>query len=194
MRLDQLFLLFIVFGLMGCASLGDKFTPVESFSDNKALVYIYRVPRFAGSAGSPYVCIDGKVAGEVVDGGYFSVQLNPGSHKVSLMSLGSETQGFTFKVSPGKTYYLRSDFSSLKSGTGGGLVGNAIWATNTDEQKNILDSLDKSAQELTTDASLLFVNESFAKNEIVKNKKFKVPEYEKNHCEKSENKMKRKRT
>ncbi len=193
MKRVQVLLSFFVFGSLGCANLGDKFTQVEDFNKSKALVYVYRVPKFAGSAGSPYLCIDGKVAGEVADGGYFSLLLDPGSHKVNLKSLGTETEGFTFKVGSGKTYYLRSDFSSLKSGTGAGLVGDAIWATSSDEQKKILDSLDKSAQELTTDASLLFVNEGFAKNEIVKTKLFKVPQYEKNYCAKSEKKMKPKR-
>ena len=193
MRLFKLVTLMITVAvtLMGCASLSGKFSPVKNFNKSKALIYVYRVAKFAGSAGSPYLCIDGKVSGEVVDGGYFAVQLNPGEHKVSTKSLGSETDSFSFNVIAGKTYYLRSDFSSLKRGTGAGLVGDAIWASSSDEKKEIINNLDKSAQKQTEDASLLFVKETFAEKEIAKTKEFKVPKYEKNHCKKIVRKVKK---
>lgn len=174
--------LIICLSLTHCTSLGPRFTPAKKPGKNEALVYLYRVPRFAGSAGSPYVCLDGNVVGENADGGYLPLRMNSGRHKLTTHSLGSEKQALAFQVRGGRTYYLRSDFSALKTGTGGGLLGDAIWAAGSDEEKKIAKAADKTVRPSQVQPWLLFVNKNFAMPELKKNKLFEVPRYSKNHC------------
>ncbi|MCB0378098.1 MAG: DUF2846 domain-containing protein [Bdellovibrionales bacterium] len=189
----RLFFLSMLLLTTSCASLGDKFKPVAKTNSDKALLYVYRVHRFTGSAGSPYVCINDQVVGEIPDGGYFPVEIQPGQHQVSLKSLGEELVKTPFQARAGQTYYLRMETTASKKGTGTGLVMDSMLANSDEEKKAILASLDTRAQKNNDDPGFIFVKESFALNEIKKNKIFNVPKYEKNYCGKLERKSAKKR-
>lgn len=102
----------LFFLLSACASLGPHFSKPQKASKEKALIYIYRVNKFAGSAGSPYICLDKQVVGEIPNGGYFSLEAPTGTHELKLRSgLGDTLASFPFTSKAQHVYYVRTDFS-----------------------------------------------------------------------------------
>lgn len=194
-------LLSFVFLMSGCASLGDKFSQEKSISKGKALVYFYRVKRFMGSAGSPYVCLDGKVVSEAINGGYFPLEIKPGQHNIKIKTYNDKFGGVDFIVQKGKTYYFRYDVTMFNGvadsaraargaglQNGGGAIGagmGAMFESSKGEIAKIAGSVDKRAQKTALNPGFLFVKPSVAKSEITKTKRFVAPKYSKNFCEKS---------
>lgn len=187
-----------------CASLGPQFTKAQKASKDQSLIYIYRVKKFAGSAGSPYLCLDKKVVGEVPNGGYFPLEMSPGSYELTMRgALGENLASFPFTVKANHVYYVRTDFS-LNSGArentdvarqaalgpgGGGALGAGIGAVVNDqffgdeeEGNKILTQLDKRAQQQSKNPGFLFVKPEFAEAEIAQTKLFTVPPYKMNPC------------
>ena len=195
-----LLLPFVILIASGCASLGPEFKKVVSFDKNKALVYMYRVKRFGGAAGSPYVCLDDQVVGETVNGGYFPILIKPGKHKIGLAINRVTSSTIYFDVKAGNTYFLRfsapmnngaieSANSSRRAAlhNGGGALGAGLMSAlgpSSKEKKLILKKLDKRSQKLSINPGLLFVKPAFGKSEIKKTKLFKVPIYKENYCSK----------
>src|SRR6266852_284570 len=117
----------ILFLLIGCASLGVLGTnpPSEPFKavqvpKDKALVYIYRVERYAGSANMVDMKENGKPIGRFRNGSYHALLLDPGNHVFSesisahtlflVAQIESQARGENnlggLMVEAGKTYYL----------------------------------------------------------------------------------------
>lgn len=151
-------------------------------------------------AGSPYVCLDGKVVGELANGGYFSIEVPPGSHVIAKKSLGEDAGNFGFTVSPGKSYFVRSDFSvdngaresaeigrnaALGPGGGGALgeVMSSAFFGSENDKKLILEMLDTRAEKISNNPGFLVVKPDYALSEIRETKLFAVPPYKKNFCE-----------
>ncbi len=196
--------LFACFLLSACASLGPPFSKPQKASKEKALIYVYRVKKFAGSAGSPCVCLDRQVVGEIPNGGYFSLEASPGQHELRLRSgLGDTLASFPFTSKARQVYYVRTDFS-LNSGAqentvtarqaalgpgGGGAIGAVAGAIASDsffgtkeEADSILSRLDLRAQEKSKNPGFLFIKPDMAEPEIVQTKLVTIPAYKINPC------------
>ncbi len=190
--------------LSACASLGPHFSKPQKASKEKSLIYVYRVKKFAGSAGSPYVCLNKQVVGEIPNGGYFSFEAPPGEHQLTLRSgLGDKLASFPFSSKAKQVYYVRTDFS-LNSGAqentetarqaaldpgGGGAVGGVAGAIASDsffgtkeEAESILARLDLRAQEKSSNPGFLFIKPDMAEPEIVQTKLVTIPPYKINPC------------
>lgn len=198
--MNKSFLASLVFIFLGCTSLGPKFSQAQKPAKDKALIYVYRVNKFAGSAGSPYVCMGKQVIGEIPNGGYFMFTAPPGSHELRMRGvLGDTLASFPFNVKAQQVYYVRTDFS-LNSGAkegaeaarqgalgpgGGGAIGAAMSAGffgGKEEAEKILSHLDKRVQEQSNNPGFLFVKPDFAETEIKQTEVFTVPAYKNNPC------------
>ncbi len=196
--------LYLFFLMSGCASLGAPFSKPQKAPKDKSLIYVYRVKKFAGSAGSPYVCLDKQVVGEIPNGGYFSFDAPPGAHELKLRSgLGDTLASFPFTSKPQQVYYVRTDFS-LNSGAqenteiarqaalgpgGGGAIGGVAGAIASDsffgtkaEADSILSRLDLRAQQKSSNPGFLFIKPDMAEPEIVQTKLVTIPPYKINPC------------
>jgi hypothetical protein len=189
--------------LIACTSLGPRYSPQSSEDKTKALVYIYRVKKFAGSVGSPYVCLDHKVIGEVKNGAYFMIEMGPGKHDLELRSLDHYVLGnFPFILKSGETYFVRFDASmnnGIKSNVNGTIppksaamgavaggmqaAANGYFFADGSEKKKILDALDKRAQESSQNPGFMLVNPDFAEKEIAETQAFHIPGYSSNPCQ-----------
>jgi len=91
--------------LSGCATTGAAFVPVEDVPEGQALVYVYRVPSFTGSAISYDVKVDGEIIGKMKNGAYFYTTVAPGSYVISAKTESEYTLNADFEA--GETYYIR---------------------------------------------------------------------------------------
>jgi hypothetical protein len=196
--------LILCFLLSACASLGPSFSKPQKATKDKSLIYVYRVKKFAGSAGSPYVCLDKQVVGEIPNGGYFSFEAPPGQHELTLRGgLGDRLASFPFSSKAQQIYYVRTDFS-LNSGAqenteiarqaalgpgGGGAIGAVAGVIASDsffgtkaEADSILARLDLRAQEKSKNPGFLFIKPDMAEPEIVQTKLVTIPTYKINPC------------
>lgn len=182
---------------MGCVSLGPKFVSLEKPKKGMSKLYMYRVSSYYGSAGSPYICINGKVSGESVDGGYYSVDLNPGNHTLEYKISGAFSGTVPLKAKAGNTYFLRHSMEifngaiQIKKVKGkryqqplrqSPLV-ELIRGDNSGQVKLVFDSLDQRVMKELRDPGNAFVKKSLALKELKSAKLFKVPNYRKNFCE-----------
>lgn len=200
--------LFMFLFLSGCASLGPQFEQRSSFDKKKSLVYLYRVSKFAGSAGNPDICVDSQVYGELGNGGYLPLEIASGNHKLELKGLGGGNAGeLSFQTVAGGTYYLRSDYSlnngakeGMGTGVNAGLAGvpktassgaiaggmtaaaGIVFFGSKEEAKQIADQLDTRAHKDVINPGLLMVKQDFAQTEIGQTKLIKVREYKTNPC------------
>jgi hypothetical protein len=88
----------------GCAS-GPAFEPVASVPADKALLYIYR-PASHGALYKPTVSVNDKSIVELQAKGYFPYLATPGSLKLSISNIGSNSMNLD--AAPGRTYYVRA--------------------------------------------------------------------------------------
>jgi hypothetical protein len=103
-------------------------------SPGKAMVYIYRVGRFVGSAAHDHLFINGVYLAELLNGEYAGMEVTPGAVVVTgmpkmyyggiIQSTGAamndartkETERIRFNAEAGKTYYLKWTSETMATG------------------------------------------------------------------------------
>lgn len=94
--------------MTGCAgTLGPQFESVNRIPYGKALIYIYRTPKFAGSAVAFDIHHNDKVITRLVSGGYYPYVTNPGA--VELWAKTESRSSLTVHIRAGETRYVRGD-------------------------------------------------------------------------------------
>ena len=73
-------------------------------TDDRPVIYFYRIKQFAGSALEPSIYCDDKELARMDNGRYFGVSLEPGKHTCRM---GDKQTGFEIDMKPGETYYAR---------------------------------------------------------------------------------------
>jgi hypothetical protein len=122
--------------LAACAS-GPTYSELQKttapLAANSGRIYIYRSGGPFGAAIQPDVKVDGKVAGAAVPGGYFYVDLSPGSHTISAST--EVERDLTVTLEAGQTRYV------TLSPSFGAFVGH-ISPTLVDDKKGLEDIAD----------------------------------------------------
>ena len=118
-----------IFILGGCATGGlydEVAQTIPTLDADKGRVYIYRTTAF-GFAVQPAVKVNGREEGRAKPGGFFIVDLDPGSHSVSTTS-GTD---ITINVSANQEIYVRLDMEMgmLKGTVQPVLVNNSVGET-----------------------------------------------------------------
>ena len=108
MLLKRSALLLVVAGLTACAS-GPKYSEIRSsipaLSADKGRVVIYRSEKLFGAGIQPAVLMDAKEVGQSTPGGWFFVDVDPGSHNISLTS--EVEKKLSFAVNKGESKYVK---------------------------------------------------------------------------------------
>jgi hypothetical protein len=199
--MKNVLLLAACLAIAGCASLGSDFAQKPLTDKKKAQLNVYRVHKFAGSAASPYLCLDGKVIGELVNGSYTTVEIDPGEHVLMRKILGENGGDVKFTASAGESYFIRADYSNdtgaqetgkiareavLGYGARGAMgAAMAMPFYGSSKEKQILyDARDTRTKSIALNPGFLFVTSEFAIPEIGKTAEFKMPAYKNNPCAK----------
>ncbi|MGZ3180961.1 MAG: DUF2846 domain-containing protein [Telluria sp.] len=137
-RLSSLVLVTAALGLAGCAASGPKFAEVEASTPaikaDAGRVYFYRNDSMMGAALQPAIRLDGNEVGTSKPGGYFYVDLAPGSHEAATST--EVTNKVSFVLDKGEVKYVRTAPSF------GVLVGHVTpTLVSADEAKKELASL-----------------------------------------------------
>ncbi len=117
--------------LAACAS-GPKHAEVQSsipaLKATEGRLYVYRTSSMLGAAIQPNVMVNGKVAGESKPGGFFFVDLAPGTVEVS--SSTEVEKKLTLTLDAGQTRYVRTSvgFGLMVGRVYPELVDNAVGA------------------------------------------------------------------
>ena len=98
--------------ISGCVASGPQFKPVESFSVDNALVYLYRPNKFKGGGIVPPVFVNDKELFDLPNDGYAEILLPPGKHVIETRTDGnfliSDAVGSAeIEVEVGRTYYIK---------------------------------------------------------------------------------------
>tara|TARA_R110002072_G_scaffold264493_2_gene423266 strand:+ start:218 stop:661 length:444 start_codon:yes stop_codon:yes gene_type:complete len=101
-------LLLTILMLNACVATGPAFQELAEPISDKAVVYIFRQSKFAGSGNSPELIIDKKTIGSLPNGGYFETILDAGNHRLEIQ-FGSPTHianiGRSISVEVGRLYF-----------------------------------------------------------------------------------------
>lgn len=107
------FLALILMLLVCACATGPRFSysaPTATSSN----IYLYRTYKFAGSAASPNIYLDGQLQGKLHAGGYVLMPVTPGGHEVTIGRLGRDNPNwspknvvFQLQVAPESEYFLR---------------------------------------------------------------------------------------
>lgn len=95
----------MVLAVTGCATTGAAYAPVQDVPAEQAIIYVYRIPAFTGSAISYDVKLNGEFMGKLKNGAYFYAVVDPGSHVLSAKTEVERT--VDINVEAGETYYVR---------------------------------------------------------------------------------------
>ena len=121
----------------GCGTSGPNFTRVETFPPDRALVYIYREAKMAGSANNYTIWVNDEPLTNLANGGYHYYLAEPGEQnlkartKVNALNAGLATTAqsrwefINFSAEAGKTYYIRSKIGGF-TGLRGKLVNKDV--------------------------------------------------------------------
>jgi hypothetical protein len=104
--------------LGGCASTptGEAFSTLLQPPDGSGLLYVYRPDEYYGKALSFKVVIDGKEKGDVGNGAYMIIPVEPGKHSI-------EVKGFGYKDEPSEVAVPVGELAFLKVLTKKGFGG-----------------------------------------------------------------------
>jgi hypothetical protein len=91
--------------IAGCATLGPAYTADTMAPKDKATVYIYRVPGFAGGAISYTVSANGVEVSKLPSGGYFVYYAKPGETEISAHTEAKTS--VTLDTKAGESYYVK---------------------------------------------------------------------------------------
>ncbi len=122
-NIKSLAVLFFLFLLGGCAASGPIFSPANEPQDNKALVYIYRIPAFIAGGQNAYFYIDEKKMLGLSSNGYSYFYLSPGKYELSQKWPSGVAPGkiirIPIEIKAGETRYFRF---VVGGGMGGGIL------------------------------------------------------------------------
>jgi hypothetical protein len=111
---------FVFAAVLGCTATGPTFTAAPPPSSDQTLVYIYRVPNFAGSASNVSFAIEGKPIAALYGEGYTRFYVKSGYRAMtvsfSLASFPEQHRALHFR--PGTTMYLRTSMGGGGAGPG----------------------------------------------------------------------------
>ena len=94
--------------MTGCAAtLGPQFESVTAIPSGKALIYIYRTPKFVGSAVAFEIHHGDKVITRLASGGYYPYITDPGT--VELWAKTEARSSVTLHVRAGETRYVKGE-------------------------------------------------------------------------------------
>ena len=94
--------------MTGCAAtLGPQFESVTAVPSGKALIYIYRTPKFVGSAVGFDIHHGDKVITHLASGGYYPYITDPGT--VELWAKTEAKSSVTLHVRAGETRYVKGE-------------------------------------------------------------------------------------
>lgn len=104
--------------LGGCASTptGEVFSSLVEPPDSRGLLYVYRLNEYYGGGLKFKVVIDGKEQGDIGNGAYMIIPVEPGKHSIEVRGLG-------YKVEPGSVEVPSHELAFLKVATKKGLGG-----------------------------------------------------------------------
>lgn len=163
--------------LFSCTTLGPQFKPLENKPKDKAVVYIYRPPKFSGGGGSPTILLDHKDLGEIPSGSYAPLIMDEGKHHLLLKGMGYSVGGFEFNVKAGEVYYARLDMSldngkkeDLKNRKAGVPGMNSTSFSSEEQQMSLMNALDLRAQSEIFNPGIFFVKPELAREEISQTK------------------------
>jgi hypothetical protein len=108
--------------LAACATApGPQFSGIAAASKEHGDVYIYRTSGLFAAAQSFAVNLDDKKSGDLFNGSYLHMRLNPGSYKFAVVPGGfAKVSELQVSVEAGKTYFYQYDFVS-------GALGNVFF-------------------------------------------------------------------
>ncbi len=99
--------------LTGCAATGLKPTEMQETLNNipvnKGRIYFYRTNSMVGMAMQPNISLNGSVVGESKPGGFFFVDVEPGTHEASART--EVTAKAVIPIRDGETRYVRSSIN-----------------------------------------------------------------------------------
>ena len=110
--------------LASCAADGPQYRPTAERKRGEGLVYVYRPEgKTIGRGENPYVEVAGKSLGWLKPGGYVSMSLPPGEHKVTvrqtMLFIPTIWDTVDIAVAAGSVSYVRVDQRVTKVGTAG---------------------------------------------------------------------------
>lgn len=91
--------------LSSCATLGPQFQKIETLSDDKGLVYIYRPSSFIGGGVSYDIKVGETPITTLHNGGYYPYFSNPG--EVEFWAKTESRSSVTLDVRPRQIYYIK---------------------------------------------------------------------------------------
>ena len=117
---------FLLVLVTGCSAGGKQFGGLEEPNISYAQVYVYRPSALQQSGIYPDMKLDSKLFGKLKNGGYLSIKVEPGEHKLAVAGnyLQWNYLPKTFDVSfeGGKTYFYRlQPFTAPGGGYAGGV-------------------------------------------------------------------------
>jgi hypothetical protein len=123
--------------LAGCASTptGETFSTLVEPLKGRGLLYVYRPDEYYGGGLKFMVAIDGKEKGDVGNGAYMIIPVEPGKHSI-------EVKGFGYSDEPGEFEIPAGELAFLKVVTKKGLGGlSATLSLEPASQAKALDGL-----------------------------------------------------
>jgi hypothetical protein len=95
--------------LGGCASTptGEAFSTLVEPINGRGLLYVYRVDEYYGKALSFKVVIDGKEKGDVGNGAYMIIPVEPGKHTIEVKGFGYKDEPSEVEAPVGELAFLR---------------------------------------------------------------------------------------
>jgi len=93
----------------GCASTpkGEAFSKLVEPLDGQGLIYVYRLDEYYGKALSFKVVIDGKEKGDVGNGAYMIIPVDPGKHSIEVKGVGYNEEPSQLEIPAGVFAFLK---------------------------------------------------------------------------------------
>jgi hypothetical protein len=105
-KIISIFILFVVVSFLnGCVALGPEFKKIETFPENKGIVYIYRPDSFIGGGVAYDVKVGNTPITTLYNGGYY-----PYFSEFGEIEFWAETEtksSVTLDVKPNQSYYIK---------------------------------------------------------------------------------------
>ena len=102
---------------VGCASGPAYSAAAPRASTDLALIYIYRMPEFAGFFGGPHIYVQERKYGSLVSDGFFVAEVKPGELEIYARShkyWEPPSQSIKLDAKAGEKYYIRYGLNLVK--------------------------------------------------------------------------------
>jgi hypothetical protein len=96
----------------GCAAPGAPFASLEPVAAGKGHLYVYRKPALYAFGAKYHVTADGAKVGDLSNGSYLLLPLEPGKHRLAVDEGGFQRpKSFDVDVQAGQNYFVEYDSS-----------------------------------------------------------------------------------